>query len=207
MHVPDKWHINDPEKVIQLINDFGFATLITTDLNASPLPLVYDEKTHSIIGHFARTNSQSKFSSGDKAVAIFNGPHHYISPSWYHKAPAVPTWNYVTVHVHGKLRPLSTEQTMASLDALMEKYEPELLRQRNIVTPDIQNKLLNGIVGFRLSIKDIQAKAKLGQHRTEEDQQGVLAALTQLNTPESQAFLGIMKLLGEGLLENLISQQ
>ncbi|WP_286264473.1 FMN-binding negative transcriptional regulator [Thalassotalea atypica] len=195
MHVPEKWNIEDSKKAIRLIDNFGFATLVTTDLNASPLPLIYDERTNSIVGHFARNNSQSKFASGDKAVAIFNGPHHYISPSWYDKAPAVPTWNYVSVHVHGALTPLSNEQTIASLNALMKKYEPELLQRRDIVTPEIQEKLLKGIVGFSLSIDDIQAKAKLGQHRSIDDQQGVLKALTKLDTPESQSLLNIMKQL------------
>ena len=196
MYVPNKWIIEDNQHIKQLMKQFSFATVVTPDLNASLLPLVYDEPNHRLIGHFARTNPHSKTTSGTKAVAIFNGPHHYISPTWYNATPAVPTWNYVSIHAHGELTLLNEAETIDGLNQLIMQYEPELLTSKaSVITPEYQAKLLHGIVGFSLAINDIQAKAKLGQHRKVSEQQGVLTNLLALNTPESLALVKVMKTL------------
>lgn len=195
MHVPDKWKITDSTHIIAIINKVGFATLVTPDLNASELPLIYDQEKHRLLGHFARTNTQHKVVEESKAVAIFNGPHHYISPTWYEHKPAVPTWNYVSVHVHGHLSFLDDEQTLASINKLVNKYEPELLTRKDVMSSQYQQKLLKGIVGFELVIDNIDAKAKLGQHRRQADQEGVFHHLSQLNTPDSNALIEAIKQL------------
>ncbi len=196
MYVPSKWKIDDHHHIKKLMKQFSFATVVTPDLNASLLPLVYDEQRHCLIGHFARSNPHSKVTAGTKAVAIFNGPHHYISPTWYNATPAVPTWNYVSVHAHGELTLLNEAQTIEGLKQLIAQYEPELLTTKtSVITPEYQEKLLHGIVGFSIAIDDIQAKAKLGQHRKESEQQGVLNQLLALNTAESLALVNVMKTL------------
>ena len=81
----------------------------------------------------------------------------------------------------------------------MAKYEPTLLDTRDVVTPEYQEKLAHGIVGFKISIDVIDAKAKLGQHRTKEDQQGVTAALSKSSSPEHQALVNYMQALKLGV--------
>jgi len=93
---------------------------------------------------------------------IFNGPHGYISPNWYHSKPAVPTWNYASVHIKGRAELLNSEDTAQSLTSLMHKYEPELLVKREVVSKEYQAKLSKGIVGFKISLDVIEAKVKLG---------------------------------------------
>ncbi len=196
MHVPTKWQLTDPKQVNSLINKIGFAALVTQDLNASHLPLMLNEQTQSLTGHFARSNNHSKFTDGTQAVAIFEGPHHYISPNWYKNKPAVPTWNYVAIHVHGKLFKQTSEQTLTDLNQLINKYQPELLKTNDVLTEEYKQKLSKGILGFRLVIDNIEAKAKLGQHKSIDDQQGVVEGLA--GQKSARELIEVMEYLGLG---------
>ena len=106
MYIPKHFTIKDEETKYEMIEQNSFATLFSQH-NGAPyathLPLLLNRETLTLSGHFARPNEQWKDSGNQQVLAIFQGPHSYISPSWYETNKAVPTWNYVAVHVYGEL--------------------------------------------------------------------------------------------------------
>lgn len=124
-----------------------------------------------------------------------------ISPSWYAKGPAVPTWNYAAVHAYGVVKLLDETQTLDVLDNTIEKYDPELLTLRERVTPEYTQKLATAIVGFKIELSQLEGKLKLGQNRTIEDQLGVYSALSKSNRLDEKALANFMgqRNLGMGI--------
>jgi len=168
------------------MHDHPFATLITpgsreTLVSHIPLLLIPGCEPHgTLIGHFARANPHWQAAHETQSIAIFLGPHAYVSPSWY-KEPTrmVPTWNYAVVHAHGTLEIVDdAAATRSTLDLLIQRFEagrgaPWQFEQ----PPTERDALVRGIVAFRLRIKHIDAKFKLSQNRSREDQSRVIAAL------------------------------
>jgi transcriptional regulator len=127
----------------------------------------------------ARANPQWQgFGEAQPVLAIFHGPHAYVSPSWY-RATGVPTWNYAVVHVYGRARPIEDQATLRSLierlTALHEARNPS--PWRNDLPDDRYHDLLGKIVGFEIDIERMEAKFKLSQNRSDADRQGVIAGL------------------------------
>ncbi len=199
MYVPDKWKITEKKDIYAFIEQHAFATLLSPSLQASHVPLILDRENNQLLGHVAKSNPHWCELSEQKCLAIFHGAHSYISPTWYREGPNVPTWNYAAVHVKGTMTLLAPTDTLNMLNTLMDKYEPSLIKERTVVTHDYQEKLSKGIVGFAMKIESIEAKAKLGQHRSEVDQQGVTAALQQSTFANDQALLALMQQLRLGL--------
>ena len=192
MYIPDKMSIESPEEVSRVIESHSFATLVSGDLQATHLPLVLDCEKHCLLGHFARANRHWKSLDGEPVLAIFAGPHAYISPGWYDQKPAVPTWNYVAVHVYGSLRIVDRERTNEIMDTMLAFFEPSLLESRDVVTPAIQQQMLSAIVGCEISIDRIEAKEKLGQLRSVDDQRGTVAGLSATQRRDAGALLDYM---------------
>lgn len=193
MHVPNKWQFPSEQEVVAFIDKYAFATIVTSSLESTRLPVVFNQKTKKLEGHFARANPHWKSASNAKCLIMFDGPHSYISPSWYRCHPAVPTWNYASVHITGHLSLLNPGETLQTLYALINKYEPELNKVNEIMPMAHQQKLLKGIVGFSIEIDQIKAKAKLGQHRAIADQEGVVNGLSNCQSAESEQLLSLMK--------------
>ena len=184
MHIPDKWKMNSHEEIHEFIKNHGFAVVITSDLEASHLPLVFrprEGELGTLYGHFARTNPHWEKIDDTKVLVIFSGPHSYISPTWYETELAVPTWNYSAVHITGTLQLTDHDSTIKALDETVKKYEANLN-----IPEKFKSKLSKGIVGFKIKISSIQGKEKLGQHRSKADQQGVTSALSHSQNLESQ---------------------
>lgn len=180
MYIPKNLEVKDPLVILELITEYGFGTLISADLTATHLPLIYkpnDDGLGVLFGHFAKANTHWQTAENQRVLVIFQGPHAYISPSWYVTKPAVPTWNYSAVHCYGYLSIIDDNENQQAMAALIDKYEPELLENLDIMPADYQLKLRSGVVGFKIIIDEIQAKEKLGQHRKVEDQKGVFAGL------------------------------
>src|SRR5215471_19198631 len=108
MYIPASFDVSDERILEWFIGRYAFATLITSSsagLSASHIPITLRKREGRgcLIGHVARANGQWRtFDGKAEALAIFHGPHAYISPTWYATAPAVPTWNYAAVHAYGK---------------------------------------------------------------------------------------------------------
>ncbi|WP_242247913.1 FMN-binding negative transcriptional regulator [Bacillus cereus group sp. BfR-BA-01523] len=198
MYIPKHFTIQDEETKYEMIEQNSFAILFSQH-NGAPyathLPLLLNRETLTLSGHFARPNEQWKDSGNQQVLAIFQGPHSYISPSWYETNKAVPTWNYVAVHVYGELEIVEDEQELIdSLQDLVHKYEnPKSTYSLNNVDPNYMEGLRRGIVGFRIKINKIEGKAKLSQNHSVERRELVIEELEKVGSEGSRGIAGLMK--------------
>ncbi|OYY60351.1 MAG: hypothetical protein B7Y50_07665 [Hydrogenophilales bacterium 28-61-11] len=199
MYVPEYFKESHPERIAALIEDHSFGMLISAPEGVpfvSHLPFVYERGTGSgkLLGHMARANPQwQHFAANAEALVIFQGPHAYVSPSWY-ASPGVPTWNYAVVHLRGKVRLIEAESELGALvEQLTQIHETHMPDpwQAHIAGPR-RTKLLNMIVGFEIEITDVQAKFKLSQNRAYEDRQRVMSALGQSDNQTARAVANLM---------------
>jgi transcriptional regulator len=202
MYLPAHFIETDEAKVAAVIRANSFATLVTFDGAApfaSHVPLVLQQTRGprgALIGHVARANPQwQHFASGAEALAIFQGPHAYISPSWYPTPNMVPTWNYVAVHVYGI--PRIVEDTAAFAEILrltIDEYEsarPTPWREE--LPAEHKAAMMKAIVGFEIEITRVEAKFKLSQNRRPEDIAGAAAALSQSENQTERALAALMQ--------------
>lgn len=181
MYIPDLYKNEDAKEIAQFINDNAFAILIN-QTNGKPwgthTPLFFVENKNLLSGHISKENPQAdSLKEGDEVLTIFSGPHTYISSSWYDHEN-VPTWNYLAVHVYGKIRILNYEETIASLKLLVDKYE--FKQEKPIKIEDLSEKTMRqakGILAFEIEITEIQAKKKLSQNRDEKNYQNIINKL------------------------------
>jgi transcriptional regulator len=208
MYIPKAFEVADQETIFQFIETYSFATLVSNaggEMFATHLPLIADGADRSsatLYGHVARANPHWRALEEDpRVLAIFSGPHAYISPTWYASAPAVPTWNYAAVHVYGSARVVDDADLLAHLlDRLIEKHESPLPNPWSGALPDdFKMMLLKAIVGIEIEIDRIEAKFKLSQNRPLNDQAGMLAALNSVRDTSSRElaafareFLGLL---------------
>jgi transcriptional regulator len=191
----------------KLMEDQPFASLITmgtSGLFASHIPMVL-EQDGTPFGrlkcHISRANQQWKeFSPSIEALAIFAGPQHYITPSWYPEkretAKVVPTWNYVVVHAYGHLKVIEdTKWLMAHLESLVNIHEASFPVPWKIgdAPADYVASQVKGIVGFEMAIERLEGKWKVSQNRSEQDRVGVAEGLADLNTEESLAMKALVE--------------
>jgi transcriptional regulator len=194
MYIPAHFAAS-PADVEELLARHGAADLITaTDIGllATMLPFVYEPGAGALHGHLARNNDQWRQPALGESLAIVRGPDAYVSPSWYaakaEHGRVVPTWNYVTAHVYGRLvvhdDPEWVEDLVRRLTAKHEAAKAQDLGDAGDVwsVDDAPRAFVEGqlraIVGVELRITRVQAKAKLSQNRPAADIPGVLAGLT-----------------------------
>lgn len=196
MYVPKSFEVTDPDKLVEVMRRFSFATLITTADGvpfATHLPVLHQPQPGTagvLVGHVARANPQwQHFANQAESLAIFSGPHAYVSPSWYATELAVPTWNYIAVHAYGVPRVIEDEAWLESLlDEMVQRYESARLQPwPNQLPDDFRRNLLKSIVGFEMPITRIEGKFKLSQNRPEQDQANVVRELSSSANPEARA--------------------
>lgn len=202
MYTPEHFKETNPERIAAFINEHAFGMLITS-LDGVPfishLPFLLDcsAGTHGkLLGHMARANLQwQHFEAASEAMVVFQGPHAYVSPSWY-SSPGVPTWNYAVAHLRGKPRLIEDLSELGALvERLTDTHESHLPNPwKPSLTGEKQSKLLNMIVGFEIEITDIQAKFKLSQNRPIEDQRHVIEKLNHSNQHMGVAVAKLMSL-------------
>ncbi len=195
MYIPIKMQMTPETEALNFINEFGFGVIVSNDLSASHLPFLLETKNDKTIlyTHFAKANNHWQILDGHECLVIFSGPHAYISPSWYAKHPAVPTWNYSAVHVKGNCHILDRNHTIEVVEKLVQKYEPQQLERRDIITESVVDKLSAAIVGLKIEVTHLEGKHKLGQHRSQDDQQGVYQALSMSKRLDDQQLAQYMK--------------
>jgi transcriptional regulator len=199
MYVPDYSRQSDPELIAELLGSHPFAVLVTgggTEPQASHLPLLHDAVSGSLRGHMARANPQwRRLEAGASALAVFHGPHAYVSPSAYAGALNVPTWNYAAIHVYGRAEVLHEPEAIERiLQESVRRFERGREQPWAYDLPhDFRDRLLRAIVGFELRIERIEAKFKLSQNRERADYEGVVAELARLKDPSSAELLGYMR--------------
>jgi transcriptional regulator len=200
MYLPTHFREDDRDRIVELIDGHGFATLLTVQDGApfaSHLALLYDAAAGqhgTIYGHLAKSNPQvSALAAGSPALAIFRGPHAYVSPSWY-ATPGVPTWNYAVVHARGIARQIEdVEQVDAMLDRLTAPYDALVADPEGPHMPSEQRRnMLPGIFGFAIEVTELTGKFKLSQNRSPQDQQRVISRLGQSGDPQAEAVANLM---------------
>jgi transcriptional regulator len=198
----------DAALVDELLRNHGAADLVTVTAEgvmATMLPFIYEPSDDAkagrarsagqhgaLHGHLARNNAQWKHDALGEALVIVRGPDAYISPGWYaskaEHGRVVPTWNYVTAHVYGRLvvhdDPVWTEDLVRRLTAKHEAYRDHPWSVDDAPRNFIEGQL-RAIVGIELEITRIEAKAKLSQNRPPADVAGVIAGLRERGDADS----------------------
>lgn len=203
MYVPEHFRWDDDEAITAFVERYDFATLMTPtpdELWVTHVPLLLraspgEGEPSRLVGHVARANPHWHAFDGERAsTAIFHGPHGYVSPSWYATAPAVPTWNYVVVHVHGRVTARHDDAFKAAVvRELAARYESPRASPwlADALPEDFHRRMMAGIVGLELVIDRIEGKRKLGQNRSLADRVGALAGLER-ESPAAAADLAAL---------------
>jgi transcriptional regulator len=196
MYLPDTFNVRDLAATVQLVRDYGFGTLVTSVDDtpyATHIPFLLDSEEPLVLcGHVARANPHWRHFSGRRSLAVFQGPHSYVSPAWYEQG-GVPTWNYTAVHLYGHIEIVSDHAALARIvDELSDQYERD--RDEPWI-PDYGEGMLDAIVGFTFRVDEVQAKFKLSQNRSDTDRSRVEAELAACEDPQARATAAMMKAL------------
>lgn len=198
LYIPKHFREEDTAALVSLIEANAFGTLVSAspagELHVSHIPFEVrrDGEGLRLLGHLARANPHWQALEGAReTIAIFEGPHAYVSPGWYETHPSVPTWNYAVVHAHGRARLMDEAQLhelVAELSARYESGREKPWRMGNLPADYVQN-MLDAIVGFELPVVKLEGKFKLSQNRTAVDHGRVAAALEREGEPELAALM------------------
>jgi transcriptional regulator len=193
MYTPRPFLITDRDIILSLIRRHSFATVVSQDADGAPvashLPVLHRMNASGndvLITHMARANPQwRQWTAERELLTIFQGPHAYVSPGWYHSSPMVPTWNYAAVHVYGVPRLIEDDGDMlAMLRGITDHFEAGQAQPYGTrLTDEHMQRLLHGLVGFEISVTRMETTFKLSQNRSPEDRDGVIAALAASKDP------------------------
>jgi len=172
-HTP-RYLMTDPEEVKRLVRAHPWATLVSatsTGLVASHYPVLLDESTADItlLSHVGRPDDVLHELGRHEMLVIVQGPHDYVSPSWYEPGDVVPTWNHVTAHLYGTPVILDEEENYAVLCRLTDHFEQHHPHGRSLADDEAGTRLIaKGTVGLRLRVDRFEARAKLSQNKSAE---------------------------------------
>jgi transcriptional regulator len=201
MYVPPHFAETDPDTLHDFIDRHSFGLLVSqTDGGpfATHLPFLLDRAAGphgTLVGHLARANPQWRELAGQTALAVFSGPHAYVSPTWYEAANMVPTWSYVAVHASGPVEVV--EDQHALLDIVRRSvavYEAAMPRPWTLdESPPLADRLLAQIVGVRLLIERIVGNWKLNQNHPADRRARVATALRGRGDENSVGIAELMR--------------
>lgn len=193
MYLKPEFAPRSPEEIFDLIRATTFATLVSVGaegLVASHLAFLVDPQRgeHGTLrSHLARANPHTALiAAGQPSIVVFNGPHGYISSSWYPANPvrdSAPTWNFAVVHCHGRPQTVDTATTARQLVDLVEHLEHHRPQRWSLgeLGPGGLQRRLPKILGFELPIARLEAKFKMGQDERLPDTQGAIRALADVD--------------------------
>jgi len=200
MYVPKYYKVSDLEEIKEFIQHNSFATIISIRKGkpiAAHIPVLLKkiENDYYLTGHLAYGNPLWKtFEEVQDILVIFNGPHAYISSSWY-EHENVPTWNYQAVHVYGKASLIEGIDLEQDLTSLLEKYES--FRENPVLwdklSPELLQQEMKGIKGFKIKVEEVQAAYKLSQNRNNTDYANIIKELYKEGDPHAFAVAEAMK--------------
>ena len=204
MYIPKHFREDDLNTLHDLMRVYSFATLITQHEGvpfATHLPFILDAQRGpygTLLAHVARANPQWRdFTSEQEVLVIFQGPHAYVSPSWYEVELSVPTWNYAAVHAYGIPRLIEDgEELYQLLKVLIETHESQFENPWPFQLPDdYLQKMMRGIVAFEIEITRLEGKFKMSQNRTASERENVIAALNESSDtqPAAELMAGMKK--------------
>jgi transcriptional regulator len=196
LYVPSQFACPSPDDARALIRAWPFATLITTaggEPHITHLPLLLEDEV--LTGHMARANPHWQAFATGHTVAVFHGPHAYITPNWYvDPAREVPTWNYATVHVHGQPALIDApDEKLRVVDVTSAAFEDAEKPWRRQVDGARLMAMLHSIVAFTLPLARVDAKFKMNQNKTAADRAQVMAQLRASAHPDLAAMADWMQ--------------
>ncbi|MEP6779582.1 MAG: FMN-binding negative transcriptional regulator [Gemmatimonadaceae bacterium] len=206
MYIPTSFLEKDKGTLLSFMRAHSFATLVSVidgALFASHIPLAVEERGETIVltGHVSKANAHVKAFSADNAIptlAIFTGPHAYVSPAAYEARESVPTWNYIAVHatgvptaVHSVTDPAAMQEM---LEKMIEQYDASYGEQWQELSTKYRDGMMRGIVGFEMPLVRLEGKYKLSQNKHAHDQAAVAAMLEQSDDEQARAVAKEMRL-------------
>ena len=199
MYIPHLYQMTDRQELIDFMQRYSFATIITASNNfpvATQLPFMVEFHGEDIVltSHFAKANEQWKLIEAQTNLVLFSEPHAYISPTHYEKLLNVPTWNYISVHAYGKAHIINEQEEKAAvLEQTIANYEAAYKMQWDQLPEDYRVGMMKGIVAFEIVVADIQGKKKLSQNKTAHEQANIVASLAKSTDSNEQAIASYMK--------------
>lgn len=208
MYLPKHFEQSDTAVIAQWLADHPLATLVwpaADGLSAEHLPLLWDRGAHdgalgTLRGHVARANPVWRGAADAEVLTVFHGPQAYVTPSWYPSKAAhgkvVPTWNYVVVHLHGRLRIRDDAGWLRALvERLTQTHEASRAHHWQLADApaDYIEQMLRAIVGIEIEVIRVQAKCKASQNRAASDRAGVAAGLDSLHTDSARALAALVR--------------
>jgi transcriptional regulator len=203
MYTPPAYAENDCALLHRRMREWSFATLVTHGSggsNATHLPFLLDADRGPqglLTTHLARSNAQlADLRQGGEALVIFQGPHAFISPSWYENRSTFPTWNYTAIHARGRPRLVEDPEAIrAVLRRTVARYDTPLGGPWDFeAMPETMTApRLGAIVAVEIPIDTLEGKMKLNQDKSQADRDGVIAALERLGEPQGVAVARLMR--------------
>jgi transcriptional regulator len=199
VYIPEHFRVHDHADAIAFMHANPFAILVSSTDDgpfATHLPVFVSATENNLVlrGHVAKANPHWRHLEQNPAcLAIFHGAHAYVSVSNYVTRENVPTWNYGAVHVYGNARTFAApEDLQGILHQLIGTFEPAYADQWKSFSDAYRERMLNHIVGFEIAVTKIEAKFKLSQNRTQQEQSNVIASLER---SEDTAISGVSRLM------------
>ncbi len=185
-HTP-RYLMTDPEEVKRLIRRNAWATFVSpasTGLVASHYPVILDESADDIVivSHFGRPDEIAHELGQHEVLVIIQGPHDYVSSSWYAPGDLVPTWNHLTAHLYGRPEILSDDENYAMLEMLTDHFEHHHPHGRSLSEDEEgTRRIAKGTVGLRMRVSRFDARVKLSQNKASEVRENITEHLAQSN--------------------------
>lgn len=211
MYTPKFFASDDQALARRIVADYAFGLLMTlpsevgADADISHLPMLWLDDggpNGRIIAHVARANPHGgRFDGKSASVAVFSGPHAYVSPNYYAHDALVPTWNYAAVHLHGRPRAVEDEAGAAAiLDVLVSAFESDKTGNwsKGELPEGMLSRQIKGIVALEMAVERIEIKVKMSQNRQPGDIQGVIKALSDSSFDDDRATARMMAELSGG---------
>lgn len=200
MYTPKHFQVTDLSKIIALIKENSFGTLFSQadgEPFATHVPFLIEQNERGeyfLLGHMAKTNPHWQYING-QVLAVFLGPHAYISPTWYQEENTVPTWNYAAVHVYGEFLPVHDKAELVRImDATIHQYESSFAAPWTTDLPNNFNQqLMSMVVGFKIKITRFEGKWKLNQNHSIERRQRVIEGLRRTKEPNAGKIADLME--------------
>ena len=198
MYTPKYFREEEREPILAFLRQNNFPAIVSYDgekpiATHMPVEVVEeDEGKLTIYGHISRANPQWKTFGAQEILLIFQGAHTYISPRWYNHVN-VPTWNYMMIHVYGKVRLLQHDEVFALLSRLVRAHETDTAYRLEGLPQDFVEKEIKGMVGFAIDVTRIDAGYKLSQNRNDEDHANIVQELMKRSDTDSVKVANAMR--------------
>jgi transcriptional regulator len=208
MYAPKQFQESREDVLLGAIGAIQLAVLMTPaegEIHVTHLPMIASRAPDGALllqGHVARGNGHRLAATGQPTVAVFQGPHAYISPSWYpsknEHGKVVPTWNYIAVHAHGTLDAVTDRDwLLRHVAALTDRNEAGRAVPWSVgdAPEDYIDGMLNGIIGLSLTVSRLEGAWKMAQHRSPADRRGLIEGLAHSDDTAAHAVASVMEAL------------